>query len=115
MATAKKEIFISYGREEEAQAFVVQLKHDLEKNGFTVWLDMEDITAGKTLLSCDADSPSLSLLPGSDWHAAIGTGLYHCKALIAVITKKYILSRYCTRLFRHTRNLFIEVNWHNQK
>uniref|UniRef100_A0A1X7UYJ4 TIR domain-containing protein n=1 Tax=Amphimedon queenslandica TaxID=400682 RepID=A0A1X7UYJ4_AMPQE len=78
MATAKKEIFVSYGREEEVQAFVIQLKHDLEKNGFTVWLDMEDITAG------------------SDWHAAIGSGLHHCKALIAVITKKYILSRYCT-------------------
>ena len=37
------------------------------------------------------------LFPGSDWHAAIGTGLHHCKALIAVITKKYTLSRYCKR------------------
>jgi hypothetical protein len=73
-----KEIFLSYGREQEVQAFVLRLKHDLEKNGFSVWLDLEDIPAG------------------SDWHAAIGTGLYKCKAIIAVITKKYITSRYCT-------------------
>ena len=33
--------FVSYGR--EVQAFVVKLKCDSEKYGFTVWLDMEDI------------------------------------------------------------------------
>jgi hypothetical protein len=42
-----KEIFLSYGREQEVQAFVLRLKHDLEKNGFSVWLDLEDIPAGK--------------------------------------------------------------------
>ena len=35
-------------------------------------------------------------LSGCDWHAAIGSGLYNCKGLIAVITKKYLTSRYCT-------------------
>ena len=44
-----------------------------------MWLDIhaEDITAG------------------CDWHAAIGTGLDKFKALIAVISNKYIMSRYC--------------------
>ena len=42
-----------------------------------MWLDTEDITAG------------------CDWHAAIGTGLDKCQALIAVISNKYIMSRYC--------------------
>lgn len=73
-----REIFISYGREPEVIDFVRKLKHDLEENGFTVWLDMADIASG------------------SDWHGAIGTGLHHCKALIAVITNKYINSRYCS-------------------
>ena len=75
---AVKDIFLSYGREEQdIQRFVLKLKHDLEKNGFSVWLDMEDIPAG------------------SDWHAAIGTGLHNCSALLALITNKYISSRYC--------------------
>ena len=34
---------------------------------------------------------------GSDWHGAVGTGLFKCRALIAVITNKYITSHYCTR------------------
>ena len=77
-AATSKEIFLSYGREEQdMQRFVLKLKHDLEKNGFTVWLDMEDIPAG------------------CDWHGAIGTGLHQCKALLALITSKYISSRYC--------------------
>lgn len=49
----------------------------INHSSFSVWLDTEDITAG------------------SDWHAAIGTGLDRCKALIAVISNKYISSRYC--------------------
>ena len=53
MATGK-EIFVSYGREPEVTAFVTLLKHDLEAQDFSVWLDTEDIPAG------------------SDWHAAIG-------------------------------------------
>ena len=32
---------------------------------------------------------------GSDVRAAIGSGLHHCKGLIAVITNKYIESNYC--------------------
>lgn len=65
-----KELFISYGREVEVIAFVKELKKDLEAEGFSIWLDQEDIPAG------------------SDWHAAIGGGLDRCKALVAVITPK---------------------------
>lgn len=36
-----KEIFISYGREQEVIAFVAKLKRDLEANGFSVWLDLK--------------------------------------------------------------------------
>ena len=43
-----------------------------------MWLDRKDIPAG------------------SDWHEAIGTGLDQCRALIAVVTHKYISSQYCT-------------------
>ena len=71
---AVKEVFLSYGREEQdIQRFVLKLKHDLEKNGFSVWLDMEDIPAG------------------SDWHAAIGTGLHNCSALLALIMRLSLL------------------------
>ena len=76
--SAAKQLFLSYGREPEVVAFVSQLKHDLERNGFSVWLDAEDIPAG------------------CDWHGAVGTGLDECQALIAVITHKYIASKFCT-------------------
>ena len=57
--------------------FVRKLRDDLQNNRFTVWLDETDIPAG------------------ADFREAIGTGLCNCSALIAVITKKYIHSRYC--------------------
>ena len=43
-----------------------------------VWMDVDDIPAG------------------SDWHGAIGTALHNCRAIIVVITQKYLGSRYCT-------------------
>ena len=73
-----KEIFLSYGREAEVVEFVKKLKSDLEADGFGVWLDQNDIPAG------------------CDWHAAIGSGLDQCHALLAVVTPKYVTSRYCT-------------------
>ena len=75
--TSRKELFLSYGREPELNQFVCRLKQDLENNGFSVWLDTEDIPAG------------------SDWHGAIGTGLNRCKAILPIITRKYVGSRYC--------------------
>ena len=42
------------------------------------WIDISDIPAG------------------SDWHGAIGTALHNCRAIIVIITQKYLGSRYCT-------------------
>ncbi|CAI8002710.1 hypothetical protein GBAR_LOCUS3472, partial [Geodia barretti] len=78
MATQAKEVFLSYGREPEVSVFVKRLQDDLETRGISVWLDIDDIPAG------------------SDWHGAIGTGLQQSKALIAVITTKYLNSKFCT-------------------
>lgn len=84
MAASKEEknlrsnsIFISYGREDDVNKFVLKLKHDLEANGYSVWLDLESIPAG------------------SDWHGAIGTALQECSAIIPIVTQKYLNSRYC--------------------
>ena len=78
MATPRRrELFISYGREPAVNQFVQRLKKDLEEGGLTVWLDTKDIPAE------------------SDWHGAIGSGLERCKAIIPVLTSKYISSRYC--------------------
>ena len=57
--------------------FVKQLKANLEANGVSVWLDMDDIPTG------------------SDFHEEIGVALKSCRALIPVLTKKYVHSRYC--------------------
>ena len=72
-----KDVFISYGREEGVRKFVKQLKADLEANGVSVWLDADDIPTG------------------SDFHIEIGVALKSCRALIPVLTKKYVHSRYC--------------------
>lgn len=72
-----KELFISYGRDQIVTTFVQKLRTDLERVGFSVWLDSYDIPAG------------------SDWHGAIGAGLSGCKAILPVLTNKYINSRYC--------------------
>lgn len=70
-------IFISYGRETEVVEFVRWLKGELESVGFDVWLDTQDIAAGGV------------------WREEIGKALKSCDSLIAVITKKYVTSRYC--------------------
>ena len=57
--------------------FVKQLKADLEANGVSVWLDADDIPTG------------------SEFHVEIGVALKSCRALIPVLTKKYVQSRYC--------------------
>jgi len=32
---------------------------------------------------------------GLDWHSAIGEALQSCRALVAIISKKYLLSKFC--------------------
>ena len=73
----RKDLFLSYGREEKVKDFVSQLKKDLETTGLSVWLDINDIP------------------PGREWPKEVGIALRDCKALIAVITKKYVSSRFC--------------------
>ena len=47
MASVGLDGFISYSRREELKPFVSKLKHDLESRGVSVWLDIEDIPAGR--------------------------------------------------------------------
>ena len=77
MTQRVKDIFISYGREEGVREFAKKLKADLEANGVSVWLDVDDIPTG------------------SDFHVEIGVALKSCRALIPILTKKYVHSRYC--------------------
>ena len=74
-----KDLFLSYSREQESNKFVAKLKKQLELAGFSVWMDTEDIHTG------------------SDWHSAIGEALQNCKALIAVMTTRYLTSEYCKK------------------
>lgn len=71
------DVFISYSREQNTTSIAINLKRDLEKEGIKVWLDLTDISSG------------------SDWHSAIGEGLRKCKALIPIITRRYLHSKYC--------------------
>jgi len=76
------ELFLSYSREDAVKKFVRQLKRDLEDAQLSVWLDEEDMPA-------DTEAPP-----------AVATAIYlnalsSCKALIAVLTKKYVSSSYC--------------------
>ena len=71
---AQKEVFLSYGHEPEVNKFVTQLKSDLESAGISVWRDTEDITAG------------------SDWVNSAAKGVRDCRALLCVLTNKYVSS-----------------------
>ena len=72
-------IFLSYSREPNCTKFVTKLKKDLEAKGYSIWLDTLDIHTG------------------SDWHSAIGTALQNCRALVAILTAKYLISQYCKK------------------
>ena len=72
-----KDVFISYDREDTVKEFVCKLKRDLEGAQLSVWLDKEDIPAG-------TEKPVL----------AIRIALRDCKALVVVVTKKYISSSF---------------------
>ena len=77
---AGKDVFVSYDREDTVNEFVRKLKRGLEGAQLSVWLDVEDIPAG-------TEEPVLL--------AAIGIALRDCKALVVVVTKKYISSSFC--------------------
>ena len=75
---AGKDVFVSYDREDTVKEFVRKLKRDLEGAKLSVWLDEEDLPAG-------TEKPVL----------AIRIALRDCKALVVVVTKKYISSSFC--------------------
>ena len=54
--SGSKQIFLSYDRERAVEAFVIKLKQDLEKEGFTVFLDVLDIPPGTAIESWEAVS-----------------------------------------------------------
>lgn len=72
-----KDIFLSYSHSPEFAGQVQQLKEDLQSAGYSVWLDTQDIATG------------------SDWHSAIGDGLFACRAFVALLSDRYIQSKYC--------------------
>ena len=73
-----KDVFISYDREDTVNEFVRKLKRGLEGAQLSVWLDKEGIPVG-------TKKPVL----------AIRIALCDCKALVVVVTKKYISSSFC--------------------
>ena len=80
--SVNNKIFISYGREPGVNDFVQQMKRDMESNGFTVWLDTDDIHGG------------------SDWLGEISKGVSECQAFVPVLTAKYLKSSYCYKEVR---------------
>ena len=75
---AGRDVFLSYDREDTVKEFVRKLKRDLEGAQLSVWLDEEDLPTG-------TEKPVL----------AIRIALRDCKALVVVVTKKYISSSFC--------------------
>ena len=75
---AGKDVFVSYDREDTVKEFVRKLRRDLEGAHLSVWLDEDDLPAG-------TEKPVL----------AIRIALRDCKALIVVVTKKYLSSSFC--------------------
>lgn len=70
---SKETTFLSHGRENSVKTFVTKLKYDLEESGFHLWLDSENTSSSE--LKNEA--------------------LMMCKRLIAVLTKSYVMSKFC--------------------
>ena len=72
-----KDLFISYSHSPHTLPMVQRLQQDLQEAGYSVWLDTADIASG------------------SNWHSAIGEGVRDCRALLALLSERYINSKYC--------------------
>ena len=72
------DVFVSYDREDTVKEFVRKLKGDLESAQLSVWLDEEDVSAG-------TEKPV----------AAVRIALRDWKALVVVVTKKYLSTSFC--------------------
>ena len=73
------DVFISYGREATMKDFVHKLKRDLEDAHLSVWLDVDGVQAG------------------AKFARKLEVALHNCKALIAVLMKKYVTSEWCKK------------------
>lgn len=69
---AGKSIFISYSNKDSE--FVHKLKNDLNRGGFSTWLDVEQIE------------------PGTMWQDAIKSGIQSCEVMIIVLSNNYFSS-----------------------
>ena len=74
------DVFISYDREDTVKKFVRKLKRDLESAQLSVWLDEEDVLAG-------TEKPVVA--------PRIRIALRDWKALVVVVTKKYLSTPFC--------------------
>ena len=97
------DVFISYGREQETNAFVDKLVARLTRSRLKVFVDRSDIATGDV------------------WPTKIASALYSCKAFVAVLTKKYVKSHYCNgELYQaeaRKKQLFpvvFEDDWHSE-
>ena len=89
----KPNIFLSYSRREVG--FVDQLTHQLEKEGFRVWLDYR------------------SLIPGSPWKTQIDQGLDESEVILLVVSKESMASKYVElewrRVIREDKRIILAI------
>ena len=81
-AHEKKELFISYKHEDAVKKFVERLRGDLQKRGISLWQDIEDIFVS------------------DDWREEISVGIRNSKAILCILTPKYVESNYCRKEVR---------------
>ena len=72
-----RDVFISYGHNEEVSPFAFKLNADLNERNITTWIDT------------DIDS-------GERWREAIQDAIMYSGAVIVILSKKWVNSTYCT-------------------
>ena len=82
-----RDVFISYGHQEEVSPFTHQLSADLRANGVSTWIDT-DIERGER------------------WREAIQDAIKYSSAVIVVLSKKWVDSNYC----RGEANLALDLH-----
>lgn len=82
-----RDVFISYGHQEEVSPFAHQLSADLRANGVSTWID-KDIERGER------------------WREAIQDAIKYSSAVIVILSKKWVDSNYC----RGEANLALDLH-----
>ena len=78
-------IFISYGREDITNEFVVRLYEDLQREGYDCTLDVKDFNAGDELSHVIPDN------------------IDHCDVFIIILSQKYSKSGWCCAELKHAK------------